>query len=94
MIERVAKEYQPKGVAFLAVAVDDTEQKARAYLQKAGLNIAAGLDQSGKIKEAYGIYGMPTTFFIDQAGRIRYMHAGAIGEQLMRHEIDKLQQTH
>ncbi|CAG1004198.1 Thiol-disulfide oxidoreductase ResA [Burkholderiales bacterium] len=93
MIERVAKEYQPKGVAFLAVAVDDTEQKARAYLQKAGLNIPAGLDGSGKIKEAFGIYGMPTTFFIDRAGRITYMHAGAIGEQLMRHEIDKLLQA-
>ncbi|MBI3148168.1 MAG: TlpA family protein disulfide reductase [Betaproteobacteria bacterium] len=90
MIERVAKDYLPRGVAFLAVAVDDTEQKARDYLKKAGLNIPAGLDKSGKIKDAYGIYGMPTTFFIDQAGKVRYMHAGAMGEQLMRHEIDRL----
>lgn len=92
MIERVAKEYQPQGVSFLAVAVDDSEQKARAYLQRVGLNIPAGLDKTGKIKEAYGIYGMPTTFFIDRAGLVSYVHAGAIGEQLMRHEIDKLRQ--
>ena len=89
-IEKVAQEYAPRGVAFLAIAVDDTEKKARAFLQKAGLTIPAGLDRSGKIKDAYGIYGMPTTFFINKAGKISYLHAGAVTEQLLRHEIDKL----
>lgn len=90
MIEKVAQEYAPRAVVFLAIAVDDTESKARAFLQKAGLTIPAGLDKSGTIKDAYGIYGMPTTFFIDKAGKVRYLHAGAVSEQLLRHEIDKL----
>jgi thiol-disulfide isomerase/thioredoxin len=90
IIEKVAQEYAPRAVVFLAVAVDDTETKARAFLRKAGLTIPAGLDKSGKIKDAYGIYGMPTTFFIDKAGRVSYLHAGAVTEQLLKHEIDKL----
>lgn len=90
LIEKVAKDYAPRAVMFLAIAVDDTESKARAFLQKAGLTIPAGLDKSGSIKDAYGIYGMPTTFFIDKAGKVSYLHPGAVSEQLLRHEIDKL----
>lgn len=90
VIERTAQAYSQRGVVFLAIAVDDTEAKARAFLKKTGLTIAAGLDRSGKIKDAYGIYGMPTTYFIDREGRVSYLHAGAVSEELLRHEIGKL----
>lgn len=90
MLERVAKEYQTKPVRFVMVAVEDTEAKAREFLDKRGVFIPAGLDKTGSIKTAYGIYGMPTTFFVDRKGQVSYMHAGAIGEQLLKAEIDKL----
>ncbi len=90
MLERVSKTYSGKPVRFVMVAVEDTETKAREFLAKKEVHIAAGLDRSGEIKTAYGIYGMPTTFFVDRAGKVSYMHAGAIGEQLLRAEIDKL----
>lgn len=77
-------------MAFLAIAVDDTEKNAMAFLKKAGLTIPAGLDQSGKIKNSYGLYGMPTTFFIDRNGKVSYFHAGVVTEELLKHEIDKL----
>ncbi len=89
-IEKVAHQYPPEKVAFLAIAVDDTEKKARAFLQKNGLTIPAGLDKTGKIKDDYGIYGMPTTFFIGKDGKINYLHAGVVTEDLLRHEIGKL----
>jgi peroxiredoxin len=90
VIEKTARAYSQQGVVFLAIAVDDTEAKARAFLKKTGLTIAAGLDRSGKIKDAYGIYGMPTTYFIDRAGKVNYLHAGAVSEELLRQEIGKL----
>ena len=90
VFERTARAYSQQGVVFLAIAVDDTETKARAFLAKAGLSIPAGLDRNGKIKDAYGIYGMPTTYFIDKSGRVNYLHAGAVTEVLLRHEIGKL----
>lgn len=89
-IEKTARKYPPQTVAFLAIAVDDTEKKARAFLEKAGLTIPAGLDKTGKIKDAYGLYGMPTTFFIDKNGKVSYFHAGVVTEELLKHEIDKL----
>jgi cytochrome c biogenesis protein CcmG/thiol:disulfide interchange protein DsbE len=87
---KTAARYATQPVDFVAVAVDDTETKARQFLRKAGLTIPAGLDRSGTIKEAYGIYGMPMTFFIDKAGMVSYVHAGGLTEQLLGMEIDKV----
>ncbi len=89
-IERISQEYAKKGVVFLAIAIDDTEKKARAFIKKHGLNIPAGLDKAGEIKEAYGLYGMPTTFFIDKEGMVSYFHAGVVTGKLLDHEIRKL----
>ena len=90
VIEKIAHTYSPQGVVFLAIAVDDTEKKAKAFMQKVGLTIPAGLDRTGKIKDDYGLYGMPTTFFIDKNGKVSYLHAGVVTEELLKHEIDKL----
>ena len=89
-IDKIAQEYTKKGVVFLAIAIDDTEKKARAFINKVGLNIPAGLDKTGEIKEAYGLYGMPTTFFIDKQGMVSYFHAGVVTAKLLEHEIEKL----
>lgn len=90
VIEKVSHIYTPQKVVFLAVAVDDTEKKAKAFLKKMGMTIPAGLDKTGKIKDSYGLYGMPTTFFIDKNGKISYFHAGVVSEELLKNEIDKL----
>jgi peroxiredoxin len=90
VLEKLSHAYPPQAVVFLGIAVDDTEKKAKEFMKKAGLTISAGLDKTGKIKDAYGIYGMPTTFFIDKNGKVSYFHAGVVTEELMKHEIDKL----
>lgn len=90
VIEKVSHKYPPQTVVFLAIAVDDTEKKAKEFMKKMGMTMPAGLDKTGKIKEAYGIYGMPTTFFIDKNGKVSYFHAGVVTEELLKHEIDKL----
>ncbi len=79
-----------KNVVLLAIAVDDTESKAKAFMKKIGLTIPAGLDRTGAIRDAFGLYGMPTTYFIDKDGMVSYFHAGVVTEQLLKHEIDKL----
>jgi peroxiredoxin len=90
VIEKSFHKYDSQKVVFLAIAVDDTEKKAKEFMKKMGMTIPAGLDKTGKIKDAYGIYGMPTTFFIDKNGKVSYSHAGVVTEELLKHEIDKL----
>ncbi len=90
VLEKVSRVYQPKGVAFLAIAVDDTEDKAKEFVEKHGISFAVGIDKTGEIKDAYGVYGVPTTFFVGGDGLISYLHAGGLTEVLLTHELNKL----
>ena len=90
IIEKIYHEYRQKGVAILAVAVSDQAEKTKQFMEKYALSFPAGLDLTGEIQEAYGVYGLPTTIFIDKQGITNYLHPGSVTERLLRHEIDKL----
>ena len=38
----------------------------------------------------YGVYGVPETFFIDKAGRVRYKHVGAVTDEVMSQQVEAL----
>lgn len=87
---KIQKEYEPKGVIFLAVAIDDTEEDVNNFIERLGFTFPAGHDKTGAIKEAYGVYGLPTSFFISKESTINYFHPGGVSEALLRYELDKL----
>lgn len=89
-LEKVYKEYLDKNVTFAGVAVDDTEEKAKKYVDKYAITYPNGLDGDGTIKKAYGIHGLPFTFFIDKEGFVSYIHAGAVTKKLLKYELDRL----
>jgi len=81
--------YGSRGVKFIGVAVDDTEQGARAFVERFGLTFPIAIDSTGEIINAYNIYGIPRTYIIGRDGQAAYIHSGAItGEDLSR-EIEK-----
>jgi cytochrome c biogenesis protein CcmG/thiol:disulfide interchange protein DsbE len=89
-IEKIAQEYRAKGVVFLGVAVDDTEAKMREFVARYQVTFPVALDNGAATQKSFGVYGIPTTYFIDKQGVINYFHAGAVTEELLRHELDKL----
>ncbi|MCK5546234.1 MAG: TlpA family protein disulfide reductase [Rhodospirillaceae bacterium] len=89
-LEKVYKEYADKKVLFIGVAVQDTEEKAKKYLAKHGITFPSGLDEDEAIKHAYGVVGHPFTFFVDRKGLIAYVHPGAITEELLKYELEKI----
>ncbi len=90
VLAKVSPEYIKKGVVFVGVAINDTENKARKFIGKYNLSYATGLDKSGEIRRNYQIYGMPTTLLVDKQGIIKYLHLGGVTEDSIRHELDKL----
>lgn len=89
-IEKSYQEHKDKTAAFVGVAIDDEEEKAKAFLGKHQITYQAGIDKDGSIKKAYAIYGLPFTFFIDKDGSIAAIHAGAITRELLKLELDKM----
>lgn len=71
-------------VEFVAVAIEDSEEGARAFLKEFNIKFPAGLDSSGEIARDYNIYGIPRTYIIDKTGAVLYEHSGAI----MKEDLD------
>jgi cytochrome c biogenesis protein CcmG/thiol:disulfide interchange protein DsbE len=73
-INRLAETLGPKGLKVLAVntAINDTENKARAYWEKYDYVFPSGFDRSFKVSQIFGVRGVPTIFLVDSKGIVRY----------------------
>lgn len=90
IIEKIVQKYEPKGVVFLGIAVDDTEEKMKDFIATYHVTFQVGIDKTAAIQKSYGLYGIPTTYFIDKQGIINYSHSGSVTKELLQNELDKL----
>jgi cytochrome c biogenesis protein CcmG/thiol:disulfide interchange protein DsbE len=65
-------------VQFLGIVFDDQEPKILEFLQKNGGDYPTVLDEGGKIAIAYGVTGVPESFFIDRNGKIVSKFSGPL----------------
>jgi len=63
---------------FLGVIYEDQEAPVRALLSARGSAYPTLLDPEGKVAIAYGVYGVPETFFIDGQGTITAKFVGPL----------------
>ena len=69
-----------KRVAIYGIDYKDKADAALAWIAELGNPYARiGADQ-GRVGIDWGVYGVPETFLIDRAGRIRYKHVGPLTE--------------
>ncbi len=90
VLEQGWRRYKERGVVVLGVDIQDTEEAARKFVKEFSLSFPNGPDPAGKISVDYGVYGVPETFFIDKAGRIRRKHVGAVTEVVFTGEVERL----
>jgi len=76
-------------MVFVGVAVQDTDENARAFLREFNVSYPNGKDDSGKIAVDYGTWGIPESFFIDPQGRITYKHVGGIRAALVVAKLEE-----
>jgi cytochrome c biogenesis protein CcmG/thiol:disulfide interchange protein DsbE len=68
-------------VKFLGVVYEDEEPKTREFLeQRGGGGYPSLMDPEAKAAIAYGVFGVPETFFIDRKGRIVEKYVGPLDE--------------
>ncbi len=89
-LERAWRTYRDRGVAVVGVAIQDKPEASRKFIADFSLSFSNAPDPDGKISVDYGVYGVPETFFIDRAGRIRLKQTGGVTDELFRAEIEKL----
>ena len=77
-------------VIFLLVNNNEDAQTATAYLEEQGITLLSGLEPTRRqraelnldttinVLRRYRVFGMPTTFFIDEAGIVQSVKPGPL----------------
>ncbi len=90
---RLQSEYADRGLAIVAVSVDDTPAAYSAFVAKLKPSFVTVHDAGHALVAEVQVPTMPTSYLIDRAGKVRYMHAGFHGDQTereLRKEIEVL----
>jgi cytochrome c biogenesis protein CcmG/thiol:disulfide interchange protein DsbE len=65
-------------VAFLGVVYEDEEDKVRRFLSEHGGSYPSFMDDGAKTAIAYGVYGVPETYFVSPQGTVASKHVGPL----------------
>lgn len=80
------------GVRFVFVNQGETAPAVQAFLAREGLELSdLWLDRASLLGPALGSRGLPTTLFVDAAGRLRHAHLGVINAAALQVALQALQ---
>jgi cytochrome c biogenesis protein CcmG, thiol:disulfide interchange protein DsbE len=77
-------------VQFLGVVFQDTEDKILDFLEQRGASYPTVVDDRGKTAIAYGVAGVPETFFLDANGVIVAKYSGPLNANDLEYELRKV----
>ena len=84
--QEVWEEYRGRDVRFIGLFVPqgfDTEVEARQFVDELGLTFDFATDVRARVAQEYAVQFFPTTYFIDQAGRVHLM-------EISRMDVERL----
>jgi cytochrome c biogenesis protein CcmG, thiol:disulfide interchange protein DsbE len=87
----ITKLNREDGITVLAINYKDKPEDVLAWLKRNGDPYRRiGADADGRAAIDLGVYGVPETFVVDKAGRIRYRHPGPLTPDIVDREIRPL----
>lgn len=69
-LEALHERFSDRGLAVVAIAVDDGMPPARAFRDKGGFSLPMLFDATGVSKRAFHVDGVPETYVVDADGRL------------------------
>jgi cytochrome c biogenesis protein CcmG/thiol:disulfide interchange protein DsbE len=77
-------------VQFLGVVFQDSEEKILGFLTQRGSSYPTVVDDMGKTAIAYGVGGVPETFFLDERGTIVAKFSGPMSSDVLQENLRKV----
>lgn len=65
-------------VTFVGINTQDTPEAAEDMVEQTGVTYDLVRDPEGQLFEAFGVFGMPSTFYVDADGTIVDRHTGLL----------------
>lgn len=87
---RAYKESEKFVILAVDVKDDSGVDAVRRFLGELSLTFPVLLDSDGRAGTAYNVLGLPTSFFIDRRGVIRAARVGAMSEQYIDEQLQKI----
>ena len=76
-------------VRFLGVVFQDSEDKILGFLRQRGSSYPTVVDDQGKTAIAYGVGGVPESFFLDANGVIVAKYSGPMSSDILQENLRK-----
>ena len=75
-------------VPVIGLNYKDIDADATAWLQRFGNPYDhVPTDANGRIGIDFGLYGVPETYVVDKAGKIRYKHVGPVDQDALQEKL-------
>lgn len=74
--EKLQTSFANQDVVVLAINLDEDPKSAEKFINKLNVTYDILADNTGQIPEAFGVSTMPSSYIIDKAGVIQYVHKG------------------
>jgi cytochrome c biogenesis protein CcmG, thiol:disulfide interchange protein DsbE len=94
-LEEAYQAYQDEGLVVLALNREESPQTVAAFWQEmtdrgTPLTFAPLLDETGEVGAAYGVFNMPTTYFVSPTGEITAVHRGLLTPEQINQYLQPL----
>ena len=76
-------------VRFVGVVYEDSEENVMGFVREQGSSYPSLVDEDGKTAIAYGIFGVPETFFLDAGGTVVSKFVGPLDDARLAAELRK-----
>lgn len=86
----VWERYRSSDVVVIGIVYQDSLESARRYVRDNGVTWPTLTDEDGRIAFAYGVFGIPETYFIGPDGIVAGRHIGPIDEATLVTAIESL----
>ena len=84
VLDGLYRQYSDQGLIIYAVNVGQSIDAARAFVSRTNVSYPVLLDPDSRTAKAYGVLGLPRTFFIDRKGNIKYKLLGEASGDTLR----------
>jgi cytochrome c biogenesis protein CcmG, thiol:disulfide interchange protein DsbE len=89
-LSRAYVDLKDQGVVILAVDVRESLDVVHEFVLGWGMNYPVLLDPRGYLAYAYGVRGIPTSFFIDRQGILREVRVGGMTKEIIRSVLQSI----
>jgi thiol-disulfide isomerase/thioredoxin len=79
-LAKIHTDLAPRGLVLAAVSIDEKPAAAAAFAKKLAPPFATLHDRDQKLVKQVGVPTMPTSYLVDRAGKVRFIHEGFHGD--------------